>query len=744
MVCFILAFSIDMIMLITDMYWVKGSHWSQITFDEKGWGASLRGLVKWNAQQSIRYNGRTLDQNTPNGIATTSDQTYVFAVCLNHTLKVWNLATNKLVGSKDLLDRQEQQQQDSAAYFLNPSDSAFVRVFNAERALDGGYRYYVATYSPHEDGRFKFWAVKGGLTTPLTIEDLFPQADLRPCDPDPSGNMFWNVADFQVKSMEEGKRMELWVLWRNNNLYQLYSLHFSFQSLPEDWSTNWTSIALDTRRYDPPPALVTSDNVDPTEKWLKYLFHPGRFSLEALETALVTYQEALKPRSSAHTLKKSVPLQERLCSTIAATVSLRKYSETDLDFIRYRTDTDVKWRQFWQIAEDINNRRFEPISLAYDSYSDLPWVLLTDSCVLVRECSATELLLHNSAAVLRADVAKIGDRWRHRNLETELGDRYDQASYLIEVAAGFRKRLSAEVHRSCQTAVDAEIFLEPSLSAPDRLAAFQERSELGERVSDDIYDSLCATMNEQLNIYKLPSELFYAIIDTIPLWFPGKDSDLQLTAFGLRATLNGSQETILHTRQMLYDLLILVVFIAGEISQEDGSTFDAVDLFSTLIETIREYEMLYWLSSTARASPNREPHDAGDSPVSKFKTQHLKTKGTGVVSTILEDLFAVHIKPRPAVGVPQSYTLTQGIRDVLSWVTRQGEVAFPNVLVFIQCDLIANGNIDLASDFLRFQPSTAWATYAKGRLYVAKSEFDTAALYFQKAAHLLCEFSFFV
>ncbi|KKA16873.1 hypothetical protein T310_9487 [Rasamsonia emersonii CBS 393.64] len=708
---------------------------SSVTIHKSGWGASLRGLMKWGTQPTIRYNGRSLDQNTPNAIATTSDQTYVFAVCLNHTLKVWNLATNKLVGSKDLLDRQVQQQ-DSAAYFLNPSDSAFIRVFNAERALDGGYRYYILTYSPHEDGRFKFWAVKGGLTTQLTIEDLFPQAVLRPFDPDPSGNMFWSVADFQVRPMEEGKRMELWVLWRNNNLYQLYSLHFDFQSLVEDWSNNWTSIALDTRRNDPPPALVVSDNVDPTEKWLKYFFHPGRYSPEALEAALVTYQEALKPRSSPSILKKSAPLQERLCSTIAATVSLRKYSETDLDYARYRTDTDAKWRQFWQIAEDINNRRFEPISLAYDSYSDLPWVLLTDSCVLVRECSAMELLLHNSASVLRDEAAKIGDRWRHRNLETELGDRYDQASYLIEVAAGFRKRLPAEVHRSCQSAIEAEIFMEPSLSAPDRLAAFQERSELGERVSDDIFDSLCAAMNERLNIYKLPSELFYAIIDTIPLGFPGKDSDLLLTAFGLRATVNGSQETISDTCQILYDLLILVVFIAGEINQEDGSTFDAVDLFSTLIEVIKEYKMLYWLSSTTRVSPNRAQNDAGDSSVSTFSLKP-QTKGTGVVSTILEDLFAVHIKPRPAVGVPQSYTLTQGIRDVLSWVTRQGEVAFPNVLVFIQCDLIANGNIDLACDFLRFQPNTAWATYAKGRLYVAKSEFDTAALYFQKAAHLL-------
>lgn len=97
------------------------------------------------------------------------------------------------------------------------------------------------------------------------------------------------------------------------------------------------------------------------------------------------------------------------------------------------------------------------------------------------------------------------------------------------------------------------------------------------------------------------------------------------------------------------------------------------------------------------------------------------------------------IKPRQALGLPQSYILTLGIRDVLAWVTRQGEVAYPNALAYIQCDLIAKNDIQLAWDFLRFQASTAWATYVKGRLHVAMSEFDTAAIYFRKASHLLCK-----
>ncbi|GMF80055.1 unnamed protein product [Aspergillus oryzae] len=665
--------------------------------------------------------------------------TYAFAVCLNHTLKIWNLATNKLAATTDLLGR-EVQEPDSLSYTLNPADSSFIRVFNVERALDGAYRYYVITYSPFEDGRFKFWAVKGGLTSPLVIEDLFPDARLRPLDPDSTGNVFWSIIDFQLKPAEEGKGMELWVLWRNSGVYQLYTLHFNFETLVRDWDTNWVSTAIDTRGQEPPPPMAFSDVVDPTEKWLKFLLQPNKYSPEVLETSLAVYQEALRPLSSPSVLKKSASLTERLCSTIAATVSLRKFAEDEMDFARYRTDTDAKWRQFWQIAEDIDKRRFEPVSLLYDFYYETPWLLLSDSCVVIRECSSTELLLHNSGAELRAEGHKIADRWRHRNLDEEIGNMFEQASRLMRVASGFRKRFPAELNAACQNALEAELFTDPSSSVQDRMDAFRDRCDFGEQISNKTYDGLLAAMDGYLNIYNLPNNVFYTIIDTIPLGFPGKDSDLLATHFGVKVTVNGVQEAILYTRQLLIDLLVLVVFVDGEVQQEDTSEFDAVDLFGSLITLLREYEMMAWLSSNTRKCLDRPTNVSDDQSASQFSLKDSPSKTTGSrMATILEDLFASDIKPRQTIGLPQSYTLTLGIHDVLSWVTRQGEVAFPNALVYIQCDLIAKNNIDLAWDFLRFQPSTSWATYVKGRLYVAMSEFDTAALYFRKAAYLLLD-----
>ncbi|KAJ5489296.1 hypothetical protein N7539_004186 [Penicillium diatomitis] len=717
-----------------------GSHWTPLTFDERTWGASIRGLVKWHATSSIKHNGRNLDLNVANAIATTSDDTYVFAICLNHTLKIWNLATNKLAATKDLLGRT--MDPEAVPYTLNPAEMSFIRVFNAERAMDGSHRYYVVTYSPFDDGRFKFWAVKGGLTTDLVIEDLYADALFRPRDPDVTGNMFWSIADFQVKSMEEGKGMELWVLWRNHGLFQLYTLHFNLQTLVTDWTSNWVSTAAETHRQQTLPANQCEEAEDPTEKWLAYLMHPTRYLPEVLETALAVYQEAIRPLSSTSSgvLKRDIPLAERLCSTIAQTVSLRRYTDDEMDYARYRTDTDAKWRQFWQVAEDLNKRRFEPISLAYDSYHDMPWLLLSDSCAIVRECNTAELLLHNSSSELRQEGPKIVDRWRHRNLHAELGHLYEQASSLMKVAMEFRKKLSAELDAACRAALESEIFNEPSSSINDRMDTFRERCEFGHRISNKTFDGLVAALNEYQDAENLSSDPFYAIIDTVPVGFSGKDSGLTSTSFGARAIVGGALETISLTRQILYDLLILVIFVDGEIEQGERSSFDAAGLFSSLVDSLREYEMINWLSSNVRKCPDRPATSTtseASTPVIVSKEKKSGLRKNMRTATILEDLFVADIKPRQPVGVPQSYTLTLGVRDLLAWITRPGEVAYANALAYIQCDLIAKNNIDLAWDFLRFQSSTSWATYVKGRLHVAMAEFDVAAIYFRKAAYLL-------
>jgi nuclear pore complex protein Nup160 len=331
------------------------------------------------------------------------------------------------------------------------------------------------------------------------------------------------------------------------------------------------------------------------------------------------------------------------------------------------------------------------------------------------------------------------DRWRHRNVTRELGPCYDTASALVKVAADFRKRFSPELEGACRAALHAEIFSEPSTSITDRMEIFRERCDFVNGISNKAFDTLDAALSEHMKTDCLPMEVFNAIIHTAALVFCGEDSELASTYFGARVLVSGAQETISIMRQMFFDLLILVTFVDGEWEQISKSDFNAADLFSTMIDLLREYEMMAWLSSNVRKCPDSVPKVRNDlsTPSRSLKDRNTTNKNQRT-ATILEDLFVTDIKPQQAIDSPQSYTLTLGIRDVVAWITREGEVNYQNAVAHIQCDLIAKNNIDLAWDFSRFQASTSWSTYVKGRLHVAMSEFDSAAIYFRKAAYLLC------
>ena len=136
-----------------------------------------------------------------------------------------------------------------------------------------------------------------------------------------------------------------------------------------------------------------------------------------------------------------------------------------------------------------------------------------------------------------------------------------------------------------------------------------------------------------------------------------------------------------------------------------------------------------------RTKPSKEHEDGTGSLTSKTAT--LGSASERKVSTILEDLFAGDPRPLTASEHPQTAVITYNIRQVVSWVTRVRGVPLDNALVYIQCNLLVNENIELAWDFLRYQPTTAWSTYIKGRLYLSRADYSVAAIHFRKAAFVL-------
>lgn len=132
-----------------------GLKWHESTYGDGQWASSLRGLVRWQGSNTVKYNDTTLEQGTPTAMILSPDKKHIFAVCLNHSLRIWNPNKATSVFSKDLL-WQHREPHEIPKVMLDPGNSNVLQVFEAGGSIEGDL-YYAVTFSSHDFGQFKFW-----------------------------------------------------------------------------------------------------------------------------------------------------------------------------------------------------------------------------------------------------------------------------------------------------------------------------------------------------------------------------------------------------------------------------------------------------------------------------------------------------------------------------------------------------------------------------------------------------------
>ncbi|SLM35622.1 nuclear pore complex protein an-nup120 [Lasallia pustulata] len=707
-----------------------GSTWHESTYNDGQWGSSLRGLIRWQGSNTVRYNGQALDQATAVAMASSPDGKHILSVCLNHTLKAWNLVTGKVGFIRDLLN-QHRDPQDISKVMLNPGTTQVLQVLHAEGARNGD-QYYVVTFSPQDGGSFKIWAIRDADEADVGVRDLYPEAALKSHDPDPDPNSgaIWTMADFRIKDAQGGEGLKMCILMRSNRQYKLYTLKFDLDDLPRAWHDGWVSTTLEAIDEEAHPRVWGTEPADAMDKWSDFLFRPGKFPDTVLDTALSTWCQS---RNITLMVKDKKSIKERICSSVGSLVSLQQGGRNGINFHSYREAIDEQWNSFWNVIKDLEQRRWEIVSLSYDDHADMPWIVYTDGCSPVRSCSRTELIAHNDYNILKKNWMKIEIPSVEVDEDRESQEPED-LHQLIEAAAGFRHSFDYPLYQSCMTILNTELWQDASQSMPNRIQSFYDEANFAEEIGDRQCSDLATALDAIGGFDGLDTDSVYAIIEAFPTSISKEFSGLLSTSFGLKVLVKGVQEMIeLHSR-ILVDLLILTVFVDVEMDREETpmKRFNGPQIYSKLLKMLRKYQMMQWLSKSTRP----DTKESKDQPTAGDMMQSTKHPAADEVrvSTVLENLFATDTKPQSYLTQPESVALSQSIQDVLSWITADELVPLESILVHIQCNLLANGNIDLASDFLRYQPSTAWATYVKGRLYLARGEFSLAAINFRKAA----------
>jgi nuclear pore complex protein Nup160 len=703
-----------------------GGSWKHDIYDDRTWGASIRGIVSRRGLQMIESGSRQLDPRTTQALVTSGDGKFMFTVCLNHTLRVWNLLEGKVVVTKDLLDAVRDPNDRT---HLNPREDALLKIFRLPLQRNP----VLLTYSPQDGGQFKFWDLKGGTTDPLTVEDKYPQVKLSSPDPDPSGNTIWSMVGLKLDAGSDVKPAQIWVLWRNHNYHQLYKCEFEFPNLVSTWEDNWVKCAATASAKNVAPDLVRSDFEDPASKWLDFFFSPGRYSEAGLETALSIFEEATTVKLPAS--QKTAPLGQRMCAVVGASVSLRKYEDFDLDFDRFYADTDAHWRNLYRIVENVNDSRNAPLSLAYDAYCEMVWITMTDKCCAVRECSKLELLQQNDLADMENLEDVTARAWPHRKVSTDDGESFADMGVLISASRSFRESFTAELAKSLQVAIDEDMSVGAEYVTPTRIFEIYDSTGFSDAVSNEVFERLEADLTPVGGLSSLNNELFLSTLELLAVKSKRTKSALRNTLFGSCLLSAGIRDFIHSQRQLLMDLLTLTIFVEGELNQEDAKMtgFDAAELYSYISPLLRLCDRTLWLTSHTR-SKGLEILGA-DTHANAHRRSSVPPSGNHRQVTIFEDTLSKAVRPQPAVDRPLMYLLTDQLFEIDDWASGKDTIAPEDGAVYLQCDLLRHGELDLAADFLKFQPSTAWSNYVKGRLALERGEHDMAATYFQSASY---------
>ncbi|MCJ1400157.1 hypothetical protein MMC11_003361 [Xylographa trunciseda] len=675
---------------------------------------------------TIRHDGQVLDQNTVVSATTSPDKRHILAVCLNHTLKAWSLETGKTTFSRDLLDKRREPQE-VPKIMLDPGISTVMQVFEAHSSLRGD-QYYIATFSPQQSGVLKFWGVRDADYAESGVRDLFPETVLRV--PDPDDGALWTVADFRITTTRDSSDIDIWVLVRLNRRYKLYHKVTDMERLPGTWLLGWSTAVIGsaTAKYSVEAPTKGSD-VDPentTEKWLDFLFCPGCVPEVIIEAGLAIYNST-RSLSSEEGSKGS--LKGRVAYSVGSQVEL-DISNSDVG--RYREYSHLEWMNFWSIVSDLDQSRWEPLSLTLDEFAGMPWLTFGDGCSAVRDCGDIEKAAYNTDEDLRMHSRMTHERTIESDDEVFVTPLHDLA-ILVGAAAHFRASFSESLQQQCTNTVQHELWQDSLHSVPVQMQSFYDSCNFAEEISDKQYDDVAAALKPAGGFDQFDTYFLQSLFDKFLQPMYTEVSGLLSTKFGLRLLVKGAQETIALHKRILTDILLLLVFVDTEVDREEHEmeNLEAARVYTEVLSLLRQYQMLEWLATNRRP----DPHEKIESHPTNISSQHAP----GRLTTVLENLFGVDTRPQSYTTRSQSESVTGNIEDLLKWVTGGNDptVTKERVLVNIQCNLLKNNNIDLASSFLLFQPFTAWATYFRARLHLLRNDFTEAAIFFKRAAYSL-------
>ncbi|KAG5657133.1 hypothetical protein KAF25_001722 [Fusarium avenaceum] len=668
--------------------------WRESFFNVQGWAQNLRSLLPFQGKHTIKHGKINMEYSSATSIQVTSfgieDCLFAITVCLDHRMRIWNINDGQILYTSDILNA-ERNPQEIGKWAIDPSQNNLVQVIGRNR----GSRI-CATFSPIGAGEFKFWKIIAKDAHNVVVEDIFPKNALVPVTP--SSSDVWTLADF-VLSCPAESAIQLWTLWKNNMTYRVQRLEVDRKNITQSWEENWDGVYADNL-IQAAEGSGPSDPTDVTEKWLQLILKPGQFTKSTLEAALSIYERGFgKSKETA----KGRGLAESICSILGSTATLDRGSSGAMEYETFRSSSETQWLRFYRLLLELDKQRGEAIGLTLDPHTGLTWVVCADFLSAIRECSSLERLYYNLSSPEEDHVAQAA---------------------LVGTALTFVDGFPEYLVQLCQATLRPELFEDSSKTDLERIQYFSDKSGFWRGITDDDCNQVVDVLGQ--NFSTVTDELYSDVMGLISAPEEAKTRNLRhpLTDFGKRLIVKAVQDSIELQWRVYFSQLILLVHMEFEFDSDADilhSRVDVGNVFRQLVAALRRLELLKWLAQTELSvSTLRDKSDIGSTSRKGAEDVQLVTALEANVG---------HLLGFANKGEPLATSITDLVANLCA---PDSDIEVSPSL--IQCSLIKRERADLASDLAPFCDQNPFSTYVQGRLQLALKDFNTAAIYFRKAA----------
>ncbi|KAL9050072.1 MAG: hypothetical protein Q9162_006862 [Coniocarpon cinnabarinum] len=708
--------------------------WKESIFSESTWTSSMRGLFR--SHPSVRYGNADMDAKAACSAALSPTGSLLWTVCLDHTVRVWSTVSGKVVHSFDLAGR-DRDLNDPVSQLLDPHANGLVQVIKMARHRA---HYLLAAYSPIAR-LFKIWSIEEIDEGSLKIDDYNPEFSFQPPIDDLIETVGWQLVNFNLKTPQnEGDRQwTLWILVRSGSAAHIFTIRFDpdgqSQKLNRTWHSQWArahtgfaSLAALKAELDHVVTLDDKDNATSgdsvIERWLTWLLRPGLFSEHVLETALAVYAESQSrrlKRGKADAASRETSFSNRLSIVINNAIPTLAFDE-DTHFVDHERQVVAQIKFFNGILEDLQRNREKALALAFDHQLEMPWLVMADQTSAIRSCCDLEILHHNHHGY-RDQHSFAADTLLLRSLTTASTS---SVGVVVDALRVLHESLSHGFFALIRENVYADT-LRPSAttSIENRIQMIYDASSFEGQISDEIYDHLSKCF-EQLGGWKyLDDDTFAALLDLFGQDDHGRSQQRQLAPYGARSLIRGAQDTLQLERELLMDLIVLLIFMSCELHQEDLSeSLTTPIVYENALSLVKERMVLSWAAFSQHISK-----PLSDKP---FSEQASASSHEAVPITVLQKLF---IGDWADMKTPKAAAVDLLLYWCRAWTFGAHIMTdYENKIPYIMSKLLRTSSTRLAGSFVSFMPSTPWSKYVCGRYYMMAGDFDEATRLFDSIA----------